>query len=315
MKKKWIAGLLAMTMALPLTANVAYASDEEITITIPTYYVGENVGAVYFEPAVERFNEQYEGVYHIELEEVVEDTYSDKISQLAQSGNIPLLISGASTELIETVIIPNELYYPMNDFLEENPDIADLCLETSVEYCTQENGDIISIPIVTLSNMGSFYNTELYSPDKNIVDMTVDEFIESLGDNTLAFQTVDNAWTTMLFYTALIANEEGGADLLQSYDGYKLYDFNQDVFIAAAEKLQEIWAGYASSSSLGSAYADAANTFMSNGAAVIFNGSWMNSEFDEESSGDWSNDFDGANVNADYYPGNVAICNQAGYGR
>ncbi|MCD7820510.1 MAG: carbohydrate ABC transporter substrate-binding protein, partial [Lachnospiraceae bacterium] len=39
------------------------------------------------------------------------------------------------------------------------------------------------------------------------------------------------------------------------------------------------------------------------------------SEFDDESSGDWSNDFDRANVNTDYYPGNVAICNQAGYGR
>ena len=45
----------------------------EVTITIPSYKTGENVGAVFFEPQVERFNEAYEGQYHIELENVTEE--------------------------------------------------------------------------------------------------------------------------------------------------------------------------------------------------------------------------------------------------
>lgn len=328
--KKLMALLLASAMTASLAAcgnsnnktqssggdeNSASGNDGEIVLTIPTFYVGENVGAVYFEPAVERFNEQNKGKYRIELEEVVEASYTDKISQLAQAGELPALVSTPSIEWIETVLIPNNLYYPVNDFLDEHPEIKELCLESSIEYCTQENGDIVSIPIVTLSNMGSYYNSALYSPDKNIVDMTVDEFLDSLGDNKLAFQTVDNAWTSMLFYTALVANEEGGAELLQKYDGEKLHDFNQEQFINAAVKLQEIWKTYAAGNSVGAAYADAANGFMSNQSAVIFNGSWMNSEFDTSASGNWSNDFDGANVKADYYPGNVAICNTKGYGR
>lgn len=295
--------------------NGGVSAEGGITLTFPTYWVGENVGAVYFEPAVERFNEKYAGKYHIELEEMVEDTYIEKMTQMAQTGSLPTLLLGTSTEFVETVLIPNNLYYPMNEFLDANPDVKKLCVESSLEYCTQENGDVVYMPIVTLANMGSYYNSALYSPDKNIADMSVDEFISSLGDNKLAFQTVDNAWTSMLFLTALVANEEGGAQLLQDYDGQKLLDFNQDCIIKAAAKLQEIWADHASANSVGAAYADAANAFMADQAAVIFNGSWMNADFTPESSGNWSNDFDGANVKADYYPGNVAICNTKGYGR
>ena len=36
---------------------------EETVLTIPSYMVGENVGAMYFEPAVARFNEKYAGTY------------------------------------------------------------------------------------------------------------------------------------------------------------------------------------------------------------------------------------------------------------
>ena len=59
---------------------------------------------------------------------------------------------------------------------------------------------------------------------------------------------------------------------------------------------------------------DAANAFMSNKAAVIPNGSWMVSEFNEESKDKWSNDFKGSSVHAGIYPGNIALANPAGYG-
>ena len=297
------------------TGKSGSSDGSEITLTIPTYYVGENVGAVYFEPAVERFNEANAGKYHIELEEVVEASYTDKISQLAQSNSLPALIQTPSVEWVKTAMIPGKLYYPMNDFLDAHPEIKELCVDASLEFCTQENGDIVSLPAITLSNVGLFYNSALYSPDKSISSMSVDEFVDSLGDNKIAFQTVDNAWTSALLLTALIANEEGGADLLRSYEGSKCLDYNQPQFVDAVTKLKEIWDTNAASNSVGAAYADAANAFMSDQAAVIANGSWMNSEFGEDASGNWSNDFNGADVKADYYPGNVAICDTAVYGR
>lgn len=331
MRKRFVSILLVAAMVTSLAAcgktesengsvngteaGSSTAAEGEITLTIPTFFVGENVGAIYFEPAVERFNEANAGKYHIELEEVVEASYTDKMSQLAQSNSLPALIQTPSTDWVQTVLIPGGLYYPMNDFLEANPQVKEFCVESSVEFCTQDNGDIVSLPAVELANVGLFYNSALYNPDKNVSSMSVDEFVESLGDNKIAFQTVDNAWTSALFLTALIANEEGGAELLRSYDGTKCYDYNKEPFINAVTKLKEIWDTNASSNSVGAAYADAANAFMSDQAAVIANGTWMNSEFSEASAGNWSNDFNGADVKADYYFGNVSICETAVYGR
>lgn len=314
MKKRVLSILLVAAMTASLAAcggsdssNNSASGSGEITLTIPTFCVGENVGAVYFEPAVERFNEANKGKYHIELEEVVEASYTDKISQLAQSDSLPTLIQTPDIEWIKTAMIPGKLYYPMNDFLDEHPEIKELCVDSSLEYCTLENGDIISVPAVTLSNTGLYYNSALYSPEKTVSSMTMDEFISSLGDNKFALQTVDNAWTSALLLTALIANEDGGKEWLQSNEGTKCYDYTEPAFVNAVTKLTEIWKTNAS--------ANAANAFMSDQAAVICNGSWMNSEFVDSASDNWSNGFNGADVKADYYPGNVSICETKVFGR
>lgn len=336
MKKKVISILLAASMVLSLAACGSTRTDEtntttdaepvsdepasdeaandsaggEKVFTLPTFYVGENVGAVYFEPAVERFNEQNAGVYKVELEEVVESGYSDKIIQLAQAGRIPALV-----HTVPDVLVDGGYFADMTDFLNENPEIKALCLDGSIDYCTQDDGTIISVPICHLANMGTFYNTEMYNPDKNIVDMSVDEFLESLGDNKIAFSTAENAWCSVLFFTALIANEEGGAELLNAYDGGELTDFNQAPILNAATKFQQIFTQYADASSVGAAFADSANAFFSGSAAVISNGSWMNADFSANNSDKWSENFDGANVKADYFPGNVAVASSiSGYG-
>ena len=51
----------------------AETDGKEIELKIPTYLAGENVGAVFFLPQVERFNKKYEGKYKVVVEEVVED--------------------------------------------------------------------------------------------------------------------------------------------------------------------------------------------------------------------------------------------------
>ena len=331
--KKIIALLLVLVMALSI---VACANQEETkdttpqtqnntpgteltTITIPSYMVGENAGAVYFEPAVERFNEKYAGTYKVVLEEITEADYFSQLSLLAQTGNLPVIVCGApstTADFVNTVLDPQNLYYPMNAFLEAHPEIANLCLDSSVNYSTLDNGDILGVPLVHVPTVGLFYNEALYTPSKGIGEMSVDEFVNEVSGNKFAFQTVDNAWTSMLWLSALIANEEGGAELLAEYDGKTLYDYNQTCIINAVTKLQQMWGDYAADNSLGAAYADAANAFMSNNAAVICNGPWMNGDFNAETgSGNWSNGFDGSTVHGDVYPGNVALANTAAYGR
>lgn len=337
--KKLIALLLVLSMALgvaacttngtttsappasqsPVATDTAAPTPVDVTtITIPSYMVGENAGAVYFEPAVKRFNEQNAGVYQIVLEEISEDEYFPQLSMLARTGNLPLIVSGApstTADFVNTVLVPQNLYYPMNDFLAEHKTINDLCLDSSMAFSTLDSGDVIGVPAVYTPTVGLFYNTDLFTPSKKIADMTIDELIAEMGDNKFAFQTVDNAWTSMLLLSALIANEEGGKELLTEYDGQKLYDYNQPCLINAVTKLKAIWADHAAPNSLGAAYADAANAFMSNQAAVICNGPWMNGEFTADAATKWSNNFNGASVHGDVYPGNVALASTAAYGR
>lgn len=87
----------------------------------------------------------------------------------------------------------------------------------------------------------------------------------------------------------------------------KITDFNQPCFINAVAKLQNLLQNNAASNSVGAAYADAANAFMSEQAAIIANGPWMSSDFESSNSDKWSNGFDGAKVRASLFPGDSGL--------
>lgn len=327
--KKVTALVLASVMALSLTAcggnknetsegGEAKESKGVIELKFPTYLAGENVGATFFLPEIERFNEKYEGKYKITVEEVPQASYADKIKQLAQQNKLPVLVhapgsGGIDTQWFKQIVLANDMAYDLTEFAEENPDVAANWIPESREFCTVD-GKLICKPTSVHKPVGLYYNSSMYTPDKDIRDMTVDEFVDSLGDNKIAFMTAENGWTTALMLTALIANEEGGVELLNSSVNDKLWDYSAPAFVNGVAKLQTILQNNASSNTVGAAYADAANAFMSKNAAVICNGSWMAPEFEEGSADKWSNGFNGEDVKATIYPGNIAFANPSSYG-
>ena len=327
--KKVTALVLASVMVLSLTAcggnknetsegGEAKESKGVIELKFPTYLAGENVGATFFLPEIERFNEKYEGKYKITVEEVPQASYADKIKQLAQQNKLPVLVhapgsGGIDTQWFKQIVLANDMAYDLTEFAEENPDVAANWIPESREFCTVD-GKLICKPTSVLKPVGLYYNSSMYTPDKDIRDMTVDEFVDSLGDNKIAFMTAENGWTTALMLTALIANEEGGVELLNSSVNDKLWDYSAPAFVNGVAKLQTILQNNASSNTVGAAYADAANAFMSKNAAVICNGSWMAPEFEEGSADKWSNGFNGEDVKATIYPGNIAFANPSSYG-
>lgn len=318
--KKATAATLATVMALgaAISGSVCVKADDTIELTFPTYLAGENVGATFFLPEVERFNEKYEGQYKITIEEVPQASYADKIKQLAQQNKLPALVhapssGGIDTQWFKQVILANDMAYDLTEFAEANPDVAANWVPESRDFCTVD-GKLICKPISVLKPIGLYYNSSMYTADKDIKDMTVDEFMESLGDNKIAFMTAENGWTSALMLAALIANEDGGVELLNGSAEDKLWDYTDPAFVGGVEKLQTMLQNNASSNTMGAAYADAANAFMSKSAAIICNGSWMASEFAEGSEDKWSNDFNGADVKATIYPGNVALVNPRVYG-
>ena len=311
--KKFLKPVSVMLMIALLLSCFSFASaDGAVEVTLPTYKTGENVGAIFFEPLVERFNAEYEGKYHITLEELTQDMYTDKIKQLGAAGALPFLVEGGDSEWIKQVVIPNDLFVDLSALIAEN-NLADILIDSQVEYNTTEDGKVFSICVPVTRPMGMYYNGALLDlGDKTCADLSWDELAALLGDNKIAFMTGENAWTTQLVLGSLIAVEEGGAELLSSHTIDKLMDYNQPCVINAVTKLQKLMQDYGSSNQIGAVYADAANTFMSNNAAVIANGSWMAGDFAEDG-GKWSNGFDGATVRGDILPGNVALANNDGY--
>lgn len=310
--KKFLALLLAAAMLLGVTSFAS--ADGVISVTIPHYKSGENVGAIFFLPQVERFNAKYEGKYHIEIEELTQDMYADKIKQLGQQNKLPVLIEGGETEWIKNVVIPNHMFLDMTGFLAEHPEVDALLIESNRAYNTTPDGQIFSVSLPVTRPMGMYYNGDMIDlGGKTPADMSWDEFAAAIGDNKIAFMTGENAWTTMLVLSSLIAVEEGGAELLSSHTVDKIYDFNQPAIINAVGKLQSLLQNYASTNTVGAVYADAANAFMAKQAAVIANGSWMVGDFLEDG-GKWSNGFDGSTVHGAVLPGNVALANTDGFG-
>ena len=327
-KKQILAGLLAgAVMAAGLAgcggtgsasgsaaAGSTSASAGVVEVTIPSYKTGENVGAMFFEPQVERFNEKYEGQYHITLESLPQDGFNDRLRQLAQQNSLPVLVQSGDIDWLRDVVYPNGLAYDLAPWLEEHPEIKDLLLADGLEYCTDDEGHIYSMPLATVRPTGFFWNSALWPTEADLSALTMDEFITELGDQKIAFSTAENGWVAALFLTAMIANEEGGAEWLQAGVENRITDFSVPAFLSAVETLQQLLQNNAAPNSIGAAYADAANSFMSNQAAVIANGPWMSADFAETNAANWSNGFDGADVHAALFPGQVGVANTATFG-
>lgn len=328
------AGIMSLIMACSLCAcgtkqtNVGSTGQGQsqkvqgegsVEITLPTYMAGENVGGVFFLPQVERFNQKYEGKYKINVEAVPQSAYAEKIKLLAQQKKLPVIVhapgsGGIDDQWFRQVVLPGHMAYDLWGFGAEYPEAAANWIKDSQEYCTVD-GKLICKPGTIIKPIGLFYNEMLYHPEKEIRNQTMDELTAGLGDNKIAFQTADNGWTTGLLLTALIANEKGGLELLSDSADGKLWNYNQLPIINAVKKLKVMMQDYGAANTMGAAYADAANTFMSAQAAIICNGSWMASEFSPEAADKWSGDFTGAQVKASVYPGNIALARTRGYGQ
>ena len=287
---------------------------KEIVLNYLTYRTGQNVGAKYFEPSVARFNKKYAGKYKVVIQEIVQDSYDEKIKQLAQVNKLPTLMDAMhDTTWLKNYVAKNKVSYDLKSWLDQNADIKKLCIQDSLNYCTID-GRVDFMPNIISSPTIAYYNTSMYKPDKKVRDMASDEFFTSLGSNKIAFMTGENAWTTQLFYSALIANQPGGSDLLSKHTDSKITDFNNSIFINATTELKKFLQKTASSNTVGAAYADADNTMLSKKAAVIFNGAWMFDDFRASSKDKWSNGFNGDNITCDLYPGNIALTNNATFG-
>jgi raffinose/stachyose/melibiose transport system substrate-binding protein len=316
--KALLAAVLTVSMLMAVTGcnkPTTTASHGLITLNFLTYISGTHGGAQTYQASVDRFNKKYDGVYKVVIQEIGQDPYDDKIKQLAVAHQLPTLMYNMhDTNWLINYVAKNSISLDLTSWFNKNPDVKKLCVADSLKYCTF-GGRVDFMPEITSSPIGTFYNSALYQPSGPISQMTVDKFQSSLSNNKIAFMTGENAWTTQLLFSALIANQSGGAAILKSHVVSMLTDFSDPAIVNAATQLQSFLQKNASSNTVGAAYADADNNFLSNSSAVICNGPWALTDFDAtQSQSKWSNGFDGSKVKADIYPGDVALSNNSIFG-
>ena len=316
--KRLLSSILAIALACALMFGAIPAAHAAVVeVTIPHYKSGENVGAQYFLPMVERFNAEFEGRFKVTIEEIVQDMYKDKIKQLGQQNMLPVVIEGGiDADWFYDVIVANNLFYDLKDFVDAHPNIKAFFHPDNYAYNTTADGKLATLPTPFVFQMTMYYNSAVWTPSRSINDMSWADVAADLGDAKIAFMTAENAWTTMLSLSSMIAAQPGGAELLNTSIRAedRIRDFSHPALVAAFAELQTILQNHATANTIGAAYADAANIFMNNGAAIIANGSWMIGDFGPDSADKWGEGFNPDTVHAAVLPGNVALANPIGEG-
>ncbi len=282
-------------------------------ITIPSYRSGENIGAKLFLAQVDRFNNKYDGIYNISIEETTDSTHVDIIKNLSNQGKLPVLFQFADYTYAEDNLFDGKALYNLSPWLEQNPHVKDVFLKESLDYVTQENGAIYSLPISVMRPTGLYINENIYTPEQSVTSMNWSEFGTSMArSNSLyGFQTVNKGWTINLTTVAIMGTLKGGPALLEAGLNEKISDLNNDLWVETFRIMKEFYTNAGWSNGLGKDYPDIENAFINNTLAVIPNGQWIISVFDPTGSrsGDWGDGFSGDSVSGEYFPGNVAIAN------
>jgi raffinose/stachyose/melibiose transport system substrate-binding protein len=297
--KKALQVILTLSLVCFMLASMA-----ETTVTMLTYRSGEDVGAVFFLPQIERFNAKFAGKYKIVVEESPSNTHTDRIKQLALQNKLPFAFQVSDSKWVEDYLIANGKLQDLSAFINERPEMKSRFISESVNFCTKD-GKVIALPITVLKPTGLYYNTALFSPGKDITELSWEEFSKALGDNKISYQTAEGGWTVSLMLTGILGTLENGPEILKAGVQNKITDFNTPLFQKAFAILQQSFLKNGWSGAIGATYPDAANAFYANQTAVLPDGTWIISKVYDNT--DWAGGFDGTKVSGDYFPGNVAI--------
>ena len=242
---------------------------------------------------VETFNREYEGIYELEVEWVMEtaEEYRQNLKRLNVTDKLPAVITDIRLmpSCYELMIADGRIE-DLSPYLEADEAWSSMIDPDLLESCREADGSIFLSPMSTpaFSCSGIFWNQELFEK-AGITKFpeTWEEFwqccdsLEACGITPLALYTEGTGWGTMLLATAEMADTpEGLAFLEQQYP--KRYQ-NRSVY-HMAETLQKLFR-YTTTNALYSDYDTAFANFVSGEAAMIANGYWMIEQVPEDIKG------------------------------
>jgi raffinose/stachyose/melibiose transport system substrate-binding protein len=295
----------AAATSAPAQTKAASAAKAPVKISYLTFRVGTHASAKLETEQIKQFNAKYGNEVEVVVEEIPSDSaYEDKLKILAASGDVPDVVMGKNG--INDILIKGNLATPFNDYLSKDAEWKAAIGDAALAANTRD-GKIWSISDQK-QNIGYFYNKEMFEKAGIKPAQTWDEFmgnnekLKAAGFVPLALMTGENAWTTNLILAAMVgtSGDKGNSFMNTLHPA----NFNTPELIQALNMMKTMLEKYTTKDALGAGYANVANTFCQNKAAVIANGPWMIGDFSDTTK--CSKDFD-KKVGVAAYPNNSMI--------
>lgn len=316
-----LAGVVAGTL---FAAGAQEETDEVTTISFPHFKVSEgNVARPWYTAMVDRFNEKYEGQYRVDVDPIAQTEYADLIMLLERQGELPPFISGgAGNDFIEDVLIAENLLHDLRPWLDEHPEIEAYTIDSLLAFNTTDDGRLVSMPMHKIEPLGMFYNEEIFAEagvSTDIGSMDLDEFEEAMeaikaaGYPPLAMNSDASAFFTTMTFSFILANQPGGADLLETamLEGTNVYDYTDPIWVDSFARIERWLRDYSQPGAAGATGPEAVQAFVSGSAAMIPNGPWFIGQIlNNEHALEGLQDIVGMTL----FPGRMAMNNAQWYG-
>ncbi|MCL2472250.1 MAG: extracellular solute-binding protein [Treponema sp.] len=260
----------------------AAANSGVIVLNYAHWDVGTALSKPWWDAVYKRFNDKYKGKIELNLEELPTDTmYAEKMKVLAATKQLPDVIDGKDG--VRDLAIKNGQAIELTPYLNRDPDFRDKAIgPDAIAANTGSDGKVYSI-INTTGIVGYFYNKDLFRKAGITPAKTWDEWfsncdkLKAIGVAPIAMMTGENSWTTNLILAAMVASRGPAGQTFMNTKYPQTYQIPE--MIQGLGDIQRCLQNYATADSLGAAYANAANNFLMEQAAIIANGPWMIADF------------------------------------
>lgn len=260
------------------------ASNGPIVIKYPSFQIGVNSYAPVFSKNIEEFNKKYGDKIKVEVEEIPGDqAYVDKMKVLLSANELPDLVYAGGYNLLDPALEKNAVV-DLTPYLNDDPEWKALFNKDVLDFNSRD-GKVYSLPNER-QVIGYFYNRELFSKAGiNAPPETWDEFfkdcdkLKAVGITPISMDTADSGWLTSLWMNSMVGtNGDNGNKLMNTSN---ITDYTAPEFIDAFTKIQKMFKEYTTTDAIGGKYENGANNFLSGKTAMIANGPWMISDFED----------------------------------
>ena len=277
MNRKAVSVLLSLSMTAGLLVGVPMtaAADEDVQEITWMFWddldTTTDLISLGFKDTVDRFNEDYEGVYHVTPITTQLEEYYTQLNALIAADETPDVFIVSPGPNLTDYVDPG-VAAPLDEYLE-----ADGWKDTfaSDAVFTQQtyDGEIYAVPLNTAAAC-CYYNKDIFEEAGVEVPTTYDELLEACQKIQDAGYTpitisAGTAWCLSMLAGYLCDRE--GVDLPAINSGEE--SWVQDKTIAAGEKLLEL-SQYFQDTAAGDSNDDATMAFAMGDAAILIQGSW-----------------------------------------